>query len=208
MAVTNGPKAKAQRRFGELLVPRPKYSKIMERRAYPPGQHGRERVYRAGRRSDFAQQLLEKQKLSFIYNIREKQMRRYFEKALKQTGATGENLLILLERRLDNLVYRAGFAATIWAARQMVSHRHVEVNGQTVNIPSYMVRPGDVITLKPKMRSNPQVAQWIEESGGAPDYLEVDSNTFSATLKQIPSRQSIPVPVREQLVVEYYNRRT
>ncbi len=208
MAVTNGPKARAQRRFGELLMPRPKYRKILERRAYPPGQHGRERAYRAGRRSDFAHQLLEKQKLSFVYNIREKQMRRYFEKALKQPGATGENLLILLERRLDNIVYRSGFAATIWAARQIVSHRHVEVNGQTVNIPSYMVRPGDVITLKPRLRKNPHIVEWMEESGGAPDYLDVDSNTFSITMKSIPQRHEIPVPVREQLVVEYYNRRT
>lgn len=208
MAKNDRPKAKAQRRFGELLVPRPKYRKILERRAYPPGQHGRERAYRAGRRSDYAQQLLEKQKLSFIYNIRERQMRRYFHRALKQTGATGENLLILLERRLDNLVYRAGFAATIWAARQMVSHRHVEVNGRTVNIPSYLVRPGDVISLKPKMRNNPHVREWVEEGSGAPDYLDIDSNTFSATLKQLPTRDQIPVPVREQLVVEYYNRRT
>src|SRR5512134_1077638 len=130
MASYHGPKAKVQRRFGEVLIPRAKYQKILEKRPYPPGDHGKEKQYRSGRRSDFGTQLNEKQKLAFIYNIREAQLRRYFLRARRQPGDTGANLLALLERRLDNLVYRAGFAATIWAARQLVSHGHVLVNGQ------------------------------------------------------------------------------
>ncbi|SRR5690606_12481357 len=201
------PKAKEQRRFGEVLVPRPKYQRIVEKRPYPPGQHGREQQYRRGRRSDYSRQLEEKQKLAFIYNVRERQMRRYFRQAIKQKGPTGENLLRLLERRLDNLVYRAGFAATIWAARQLVSHRHILVDGQRVNVPSYSVQPGQTIEVHPKMRKNVHVEQWIEETGAAPAYLDVDRENFIATLKYDPSREEIPVPVEEQLIVEYYVRR-
>src|SRR5262245_59105122 len=129
MASYHGPKARAQRRFGEVLIPRAKYQKILEKRPYPPGDHGKEKQYRSGRRSDIGLQLNEKQKLSFIYNIRETQMLRYFVRARKTPGATGTNLLNLLERRLDNLVYRCGFAATIWAARQLVKHGHILVDG-------------------------------------------------------------------------------
>ena len=129
MASYHGPKAKVQRRFGEMLIARPKYSRILEDRAYPPGHHGREKAFRSGRRSNFGLQLDEKQKLAFIYNIRERQMRNYYKKATKMAGPTGQNLLYLLERRLDNLVYKAGFGATIWAARQLVVHGHVLVNG-------------------------------------------------------------------------------
>ena len=126
MASYHGPKAKQQRRFGEVLVSRQKYQKIVEKRPYPPGDHGKEKQYRSGRRSNFGLQLDEKQKLSFIYNVRERQLRNYYKKADQMPGRTGENMLILLERRLDNVVYRAGFAATIWAARQIVGHGHIE----------------------------------------------------------------------------------
>src|SRR5690606_31290423 len=143
--------AKVQRRFGELLVPRPKYAKILEKRPYPPGEHGKEKQYRSGRRSDYGIQLDEKQKLAFIYNVRERQMRKYYLKAASQPGATGTNLLILLERRLDNIVYRTGLAATIWAARQLVVHGHILINGKRLNLPSYSVRPGDVISVSEKM---------------------------------------------------------
>ena len=115
MASYHGPKAKPQRRFGELLVPRPKYSRILEERAYPPGEHGRDKSFRSGRRSNYALQLDEKQKLAFIYNVRERQMRNYYKKAALMAGPTGVNLLNLLERRLDNIVYKSGLGATIWA---------------------------------------------------------------------------------------------
>lgn len=209
MASYHGPKAKKQRRFGELLIPRPKYQRILEKRAYPPGEHGKEKQYRSGRRSDYGIQLDEKQKLAFVYNVRERQLRRYYRQADRMAGATGDNLISLLERRLDNLVYRAGFAATVWAARQIVGHRHVLVNGQRVDLPSYLVNPGDVISLTPKMRNNVHVQQWMEQvaSSNLP-YLQVDQAAYAATLVTTPERLQIPVPVDVQLVVEYYNRLT
>lgn len=208
MASYHGPKARVQRRFGEVLVPRPKYAKILEKRPYPPGDHGKEKQFRSGRRSDYALQLNEKQKLSFIYNIREKQLRNYFMKARRQTGNTGANLMALLERRLDNMVYKAGFASTIWAARQLVGHGHVLINGRRLNIPSYMVNPGDVISLVEKMRKNPHVVESLESNAYAPSYLSLDTNTTSATLTRIPERGEIQVPVDESLVVEFYTRLT
>ena len=209
MASYHGPKAKKQRRFGELLIPRPKYQRILEKRAYPPGEHGKEKQYRSGRRSDYGIQLDEKQKLAFVYNVRERQLRRYYLQADRMAGATGDNLISLLERRLDNLVYRAGFAATVWAARQIVGHRHVLVNGQRVDLPSYLVNPGDAISLTPKMRNNVHVQEWMEQvaSSNLP-YLQVDRDAYSATLVTTPERLQIPVPVDVQLVVEYYNRLT
>ncbi len=200
------PKAKEQRRFGEVLMPRPKYQRILERRPYPAGEHGKDKIMRR-RRSDHAIQLEEKQKLRFIYSVMERQMRRYVKKAQTQQGETGKNLIVMLERRLDNMVYRMGLGATIWAARQLVIHRHILVNGQRVDRPSFVVSPNDVISLKPKMRTNIHVLQWIEEAITPPDYLDVDMNTFSATLIRIPKREEIPVPIDEQLVVEFYNRR-
>ena len=209
MASYHGPKAKKQRRFGELLIPRPKYQRILEKRAYPPGEHGKEKQYRSGRRSDYGIQLDEKQKLAFVYNVRERQLRRYYRQADRMAGATGDNLISLLERRLDNLVYRAGFAATVWAARQIVGHRHILVNGQRVDLPSYLVNPGDVISLTPKMRNNVHIQEWMEQvaSSNLP-YLQVDQAAYTATLVTTPERLQIPVPVDVQLVVEYYNRLT
>jgi small subunit ribosomal protein S4 len=208
MASYHGPKARVQRRFGEVLVPRPKYARILEKRAYPPGDHGKEKQFRSGRRSDYGLQLNEKQKLAFIYNVREKQLRRYFLKARQIKGNTGANMLALLERRLDNLVYRAGFAATIWAARQMVNHGHILINGGRVNIPSYSVNPGEVISLVDKMRKNPHVVESMESTAYAPQFLSVDVNMASATMIRVPERGEIQIPVDEQLVVEFYTRLT
>jgi small subunit ribosomal protein S4 len=208
MGTYHGPKAKVQRRFGEVLIPRPKYQRILEKRAYPPGDHGKEKQFRSGRRSDYGLQLNEKQKLSFVYNIRERQLRRYFLKARKQAGNTGANLMALLERRLDNLVYRAGFAATIWAARQLVNHGHILVNGQRLNIPSYTVVPGQTIAVSQKMRQNPHVVESIESTPYTPQYMELDRDSLSATLTKVPERGEIPVPVDEQLIVEFYTRLT
>ena len=208
MASYHGPKAKVQRRFGEMLVARPKYSRILENRAFPPGQHGREKSFRSGRRSNFGLQLDEKQKLSFIYNIRERQMRNYYKKADTMPGTTGNSLLVLLERRLDNLVYKAGFGATIWAARQIVVHGHILVNGKRVDLPSYQVAPNDVIELHARMRKNVHIEEWIEQVGAYPPYLSVDKTAFKATFTRMPEPGEVQVPVNVQLVVEYYNRLT
>lgn len=208
MASYHGPKAKPQRRFGELLVPRPKYQRIMEDRAYPPGEHGREKSFRSGRRSNYANQLDEKQKLAFIYNIRERQMRNYYKKAALMPGTTGGNLLTLLERRLDNIVYKSGLAATIWAARQIVGHGHVLVNDHRVDLPSYQVKEGDVITLNDKMKKNVHVQEWIQQSAYFPPYLTVDKDNLKATFERMPEATEIQIPVDIQQVVEFYNRLT
>ena len=208
MASYHGPKAKVQRRFGELLVPRTKYQKILEKRQYPPGEHGREKQFRSGRRSDYGLQLDEKQKLSFLYNVRERQLRNYYKKADLMPGRTGENLMVLLERRLDNIISRAGFAATIWAARQMVGHGHINVNGQLVDLPSYQVRAGDVISLRPKMQKNVHVIELLEQGINPPAYMEVEPEKFSATFMRVPEQRDVVIPVDIQLVVEYYNRLT
>jgi small subunit ribosomal protein S4 len=208
MASYHGPKARVQRRFGEVLIPRPKYAKILEKRPYPPGDHGKEKQYRSGRRSDYGLQLNEKQKLSFIFNVRETQLRRYFMRARRQPGNTGANLLVLLERRLDNLVYRAGFAATIWAARQLVKHGHILVDGRRLDLPSYAVVPGQSISVREAMRKNPHVVESIESAVHNLSYLSVDKNSFSATFTALPTREEIPVPVDEQLIIEFYTRLT
>lgn len=207
MSVQNK-KAKSQRRFGEVLVPRRKYQKIVDNRPYPPGEHGSaQQFFRGKRRSDFALQLEEKQKLRFIYNVMERQMRNYFKKAAGMQGQTGHNLVILLERRLDNLLYRSGIAPTIWAARQMVVHRHVMIDGEIVDRPSYSVVPGEEVQLKPKMQRNPHVKEWVEEAAPPPPYVEANLDAFKFVLKYVPERKEIPVYVTEQLVVEFYNRR-
>jgi small subunit ribosomal protein S4 len=206
MASYHAPKARVMRRFGEVLVPRPKYHKIVEKRGYPPGEHGKEKAFRSGRRSDYGTQLNEKQKLAFIFNIREGQMRRYFNKARRMPGNTGSNLLQLLERRLDNMVYRAGFAATIWAARQLVKHGHVNVDGRRLDLPSYQVNPGQVIQVNQRMRNNVHVVESMASSIHNLAYLAVDKDGLSAKLAHIPERSDIPVPIQEQLIVEFYNR--
>lgn len=206
MASYHGPKARVQRRFGEVLAPRPKYQRILEKRGYPPGDHGKEKSFRSGRRSDYGLQLNEKQKLAFVYNIRESQMRRYFLRARQQPGNTGENMLRLLERRLDNLVYRAGFAATIWAARQLVVHGHITVDGAKVDLPSFQVNPGMIIGVSEKMRKNPHVVESIEGGSLNLAYLSVDKNALQAVFNALPRRDEIPVPISEQLIIEFYNR--
>lgn len=202
------PKARTMRRFGEMLVSRPKYAKILEKRPYPPGAHGKEKAFKRGRQSDFAQQLMEKQKLAFIYNVRERQMLNYYLKASRLPGVTGENLLILLETRLDNLVYRLGFAHTIWAARQLVNHGHVLVNGKKLDIPSYQVKPGDTIGVKEKMRQNVGIQEALDGRGALPDFLKYEEASFTGTLDRLPYRNEIQIPVTEQLVVEFYSRKT
>ena len=203
MARYTGPTAKISRRFGVELFGA---SKAFARRPFPPGQHGA----RAGRKkkSDYGIMLAEKQKLRFMYGVLEGQFRKYYEEASRRTGVTGEILLQLLELRLDNLVYRLNFANTRAAARQMVFHGHITVNGKKVNIASYSCKPGDVIAVAAKARSQALVNRFMELSASAvtPDWLELDAAKLSAKLVRIPSQEEIAPIVNVQLIVEFYSR--
>lgn len=177
----------------------------LEKRAFPPGQHGRAKRIKL---TPYGVQLREKQKVKRIYGILEKQFRLYFEKAEKMKGKSGENLLILLERRLDNVVYRLGFATSRKHARQLVNHGHVLVNNNRVDIPSYLVKPGDTITLKEKALSTPNVAEAIEkiETRGLPPWLELDTETKKGRVLAYPKREDIQLPIKEQYIVEFYSK--
>ena len=203
MARYTGPTAKISRRFGvELFGP----STAFARRPFPPGQPG----VRAGRKkkSDYGVMLAEKQKLRFMYGVLEGQFRKYYEEASRRTGVTGEILLQLLELRLDNIIYRLNFANTRAAARQMVSHGHVTVNGKKVNIASYSCKPGDVIAVAAKARSQALAGRAMELTASAvtPDWLEVDAAKLSAKVARIPSMEEIAPIVNVQLIVEFYSR--
>ena len=176
-----------------------------ERRAYAPGQHGQRR---GGKVSDYRVQLREKQKVKRIYGLLEKQFRGYYYRADKRKGVTGTNLLIVLESRLDNIVYRMGFAASRKQARQLVRHDHFTVNDKKVNIPSYLVKPGDQIGVKEKSKKVPQVIEAIETvvRRGIPDWIEVDKEKFKGTLKALPNREDLTMPIQEQLIIELYSK--
>lgn len=157
--------------------------------------------------SDYGLHLIEKQKVKAYYNILEKQLRRYFEQATRSKEMTGVALLVSLETRLDNLVYRLGFASSIRMARQLVSHKHIEVNGKIINIPSYAVKVGDVISLTEKSRKNEQIKKsFLADSKAKFDYLEVEEEKFSGKLARLPQRSEIPVQINDQMVVEYYSK--
>lgn len=176
-----------------------------ERRAFGPGQHGQARFRKV---SDYAIQLREKQKVKSMYGMLEGQFRRYFHKADLQKGVTGENLLILLERRLDNTIFRLGFASSRNHARQLVRHNHVLIDGKKVNIPSFLVSAGDIITIKEKSRTNSHIVESLEAVArrGIPTWLELDKNAFKATVKALPNREEITMPIQEQLIVELYSK--
>ncbi|HIC86265.1 MAG TPA: 30S ribosomal protein S4 [Desulfobacterales bacterium] len=176
-----------------------------ERRAYPPGQHGQRR---GGKYSDYRLQLREKQKVKRIYGVLEKQFRGYYRRAERQKGITGTNLLLLLERRLDNVVYRMGFASSRNQARQLVRHNHFLVNGKKVNIPSYSVKPGDVIEVREKSRNVAPILEAMETvvRRGIPNWLEVDKERFRGVFKALPSREDLTMPIQEQLIVELYSK--
>ncbi len=176
----------------------------VERRAYPPGQHGQGRQ----RVSEYSAQLREKQKLKRIYGILERQFRGTFTKAERQEGITGENLLRMLERRLDNVVYRIGFAASRKEARLFVNHGHYRVNGRKVNRPSFLVREGDVIEVKERSRTVVPIISALDaaEGRGIPAWLDLDKANFKATVRGLPTKDEIPLPVNEQLVVDLYSR--
>ena len=203
MARYTGPTAKISRRFGGELFGA---SKAFARRPFPPGQHGA----RAGRKkkSDYGIMLAEKQKLRFMYGVLEGQFRKYYEEASRRRGVTGDILLQLLELRLDNIIYRLNFATTRAAARQMVSHGHVTVNGKKVNIASYSCKPGDVISVAAKARSQALANRFVELAASAttPDWLEVDTAKLPGKVARIPSVEEIAPIVNVQLIVELYSR--
>ena len=175
-----------------------------DRRPYPPGQHGQARV----KFSEYGLRLREKQKVRRIYGTLERQFRKYFAGADRMKGVTGENLLALLERRLDNVVYRLGFATTRSEARQLVLHGHVQVNGKRVNIPSFLVKVGERVSIREKSRTIPRLKESVEgaERRGQISWLELDKPNFTGTMKTLPVREEITLPISEQLIVEFYSR--
>ncbi len=199
-----GPKGKIVRKFGENIFGNPKYDKLLNKKPYPPGQHGLSRR----KLSDYAMQLREKQKLKYMYGLLEKQFRLYFKKAERMKGITGENLLQLLESRLDNTVYRLGFAVTRMQSRQMVLHRHITVNDQIVNIPSYILKTGDVIQVREKSRRHAMFHDALKKVRAEKIYpwLNLDKAQLSGTFLEKPQRADIPVNVQENMIVELYSK--
>ena len=206
MARYIGPKCKLSRREGTDLFLKSRVRSIdtkcnMEK---PPGIQGERRR----RLSDYGVQLREKQKVRRIYGVMEKQFRNYYQSAAQAKGATGENLLRMLEQRLDNVVYRMGFGSTRSEARQLVSHKAIQVNGVTVNVASYQVRPEDVVSVREKARKQVRIqnALALAEQYGFPEWMEVDSKGMSGTFKRIPDRADLPAEINEQLIVELYSK--
>ncbi len=206
MARDTGPQCKQCRREGQKLFLKGERCMTekcgVERRSYPPGEHGRGRV----RASEYRNQLREKQKARRFYGVLERQFRGYYEKASRQEGVTGENLLRLLERRLDNVLVRLGFAASRRQARQMVNHGHWLVNGRRVDIASYQVRPDDVITIKQSSGAADVVRQATELTAAVPPWLQADHDALTAKVLRLPDRSEITAPVEEQLIVELYSK--
>jgi len=208
MARYTGPVERIERRLGvslELKGERRLAGKsALDRRPYAPGQHGQRRA----KISEYGLQLREKQKMKYYYGVLERQFRRFFKEANRQEGSTGENLIRLLERRLDNVVYRMGFATTRRFARQLVTHGHILVNGKKVNIPSYLVKEGDRIEIREKSKNNPQIQRAVElsqQTGIAP-WVDVDREKLVGVFQRIPERSEVNIPVDERLVVELYSK--
>jgi small subunit ribosomal protein S4 len=201
MARYTGPRTKRSRRARQLLDENK--AKYFDRRPYPPGEHGRGRI----RESQYQVQLREKQKVKFIYGVLEKQFRRYYKNAAAQSGITGENLLRILESRLDNVVYRSGLARTRPQARQLVNHAHFLVNGRKVDIPSYQVRSGDVVTVKERSLEVLPIQHAVDTLDRTPpEWLEVDAGERRIIVQDLPSRQQIDTQIQEQLIVELYSK--
>jgi len=196
---------KQARRFGQPLSFTAKEAKILQRRGYPPGVHG---PSASGRKSEYATQLLEKQKAKLIYGILERQFQKYYTEAFKQTGNTGEGLLSLLERRLDNVVYRSGFATTRAQARQLVTHGHMQVNGRRVNIPSYQVRVNDLVTIRPQSSAKKIFAELSKTLTlhQPPAWLKVDPTAINTTVTALPTRADVEMNIDPQLIIEFYSR--
>lgn len=201
MARYTGPKTKIARKFGEPIFGE---DKSFEKRNYPPGQHGNNR--RRGKKSEYALQLTEKQKAKYTYGILEKQFRNLFEKANKKAGITGEILLQLCESRLDNVVYRLGIAPTRSAARQLVSHKHITVNGSLVNIPSYQLKPNDVVGVREKSKSLIAIKDSLANSSKTYEWMTWNSEKLEGTYVSVPERIQIPENINEQFIVELYSK--
>ena len=199
MARYTGPKSKIARRFREPIFGE---DKALERKNYGPGQHGPNK--RRGKQSEYATQLMEKQKAKYTYGILEKQFSNLFKKASRMQGITGENLLALCESRLDNTVYRLGISPTRSGARQLVNHRHITVNGEKVNIPSYTLRPGDIVAVREKSKSLEAITSSLASNSNTFDWL--DWNGTQGNFMQVPSREMIPENIKEQLIVELYSK--
>ncbi|HIC10775.1 MAG TPA: 30S ribosomal protein S4 [Campylobacterales bacterium] len=208
MARYRGPVEKLERRFGVSLglkgERRIAGKSALDKRPYAPGQHGQKK----GKTSEYGLQLNEKQKAKFMYGLSEKQFRRLFKEASRMSGNTGENLIALLERRLDNVVYRMGFATTRAGARQLVNHGHILVDGKRVDIPSYRVKPGQVIEVKEATKKNVQVQRAIEltDQTGIVDWVEVDKEKVSGKFVRIPERSEVKIPIEERFIVELYSK--
>ena len=201
MARYTGPKTKIARKFGEPIFGS---DKAFEKRNYPPGQHGVSK--RRGKKSEYSIQLMEKQKAKFTYGILERQFRNLFEKASRSKGVTGEVLLQLCESRLDNLVYRFGLSPSRSGARQLVSHRHITVNGSVVNIPSYQAKEGDVIGVREKSKTLNIIQETMTKNESLYEWLSWNKNELIGTFVSIPERIQIPENIKEQLIVELYSK--
>jgi small subunit ribosomal protein S4 len=206
MARDTGPQCKQCRREGLKLFLKGERCLTdkcsVERRPYPPGQHGRGRV----RQSEYRHQLREKQKARRYYQLLEKQFRNYYDKASSQPGVTGENLLRLLERRLDNVLVRLGFASSRRQSRQLIGHGHLIVNGRRVNKPSYQLRPGDVISVRDNSSARAVISEATELTATVPAWLQADYDSLTAKVLRLPEREEISTPVQEQLIVELYSK--
>ena len=201
MARYTGPKTKIARKFGEPIFGE---DKSFEKKNYPPGQHGNNR--RRGKKSEYAIQLMEKQKAKYTYGILERQFRNLFDKANRSKGVTGEVLLQLCESRLDNLVYRLGIANTRSAARQLVSHRHITVNDKICNIPSRILKAGEVIAVREKSKSISAIEQSISNNSSVYEWISWNSDRMQGTYLTLPERDQIPENIKEQLIVELYSK--
>lgn len=205
MSRYTGPKARVARRLGTNLWGTKGEAVALDRRPYPPGEHGRTR--RRGNVSEYLIQLQEKQKARFTYGLTERQFRNLYKEANRKQGVTGETMLQFLELRVDNFAYRIGWAETRPQARQFVNHGHIDVNGKRVNIPSYRLRKGDVVTVRNKSRES-KVFQWNNDvvDRPAPAWIEMGEGGWSATVRNLPIREQIDIPIRESLIVELYSK--
>ena len=201
MARYTGPKTKIARKFGEAIFGD---DKSFEKRNYPPGQHGNNR--RRGKKSEYAVQLMEKQKAKYTYGILEKQFRNMFKKATRSSGITGEILLQLCESRLDNVAFRLGIAPSRSAARQLVSHKHITVNGELVNIPSYQVKPNDVVGIREKSKSLNVIQESLSNNKSVHEWMTWNSEKMQGTYVNVPERSQIPEKINEQFIVELYSK--
>ena len=201
MARYTGPKTKIARKFGEAIFGE---DKSFEKRNYPPGQHGNNR--RRGKKSEYAIQLMEKQKAKYTYGVLERQFRNMFEKATRSQGITGEVLLQLCESRLDNVVYRMGISPSRSGARQLVSHRHITVNGEQVNIPSYQLKAGDVVGVREKSKSLQAIKDSLANNSAVYEWITWNNETMQGTYVSVPGRIQIPENINEQFIVELYSK--